>query len=319
MPVLHVIGAFGLAAAVTYLLVPPLIRLAQHLGLVKEPGGRHIHRHPTPLLGGAALFLGTASAGMLLATDWRFLTALSLAFAVGLLDDWLKCRGRELSALPKLFLQMLPALLWVSGGHTIRFLSHPLPNVGYILLPTWLSTLFTLIWLLGMMNAVNFIDGMDGLAAGVVQLSATFLALTALLRGDVAVAVWLAAIAGACLAFLRFNFHPAKVFMGDAGSNVLGFFLAALAIRGYLKTATLTSLAASFLFFAIPLFNVGFVLLRRLRLGKSFYRALTEGDLEHSFNVVSRKFRLTPTQTVALFWTMELVTSGLGAMLVLMR
>lgn len=307
--------AFAAALVLTYLLVPVAIRMAERTGMVKAPGGRHAHRVPTPLLGGVAIAAGIVIAGDLLAPNRMLTLSVLLSLLVGLIDDWAKCRGSELPAGPKLLLQLAPTAVWLGSGNTIRFLSNPLGE-GLILLPPYLDYMLTAAWLLGVTNAVNFIDGMDGLAAGVVSVASLSLSLIAMLQGSTGAAIWLAAATGSCLAFLRYNFYPAQVFMGDAGSNFLGFLLAALAVSSYLKTATLAGLGAPLLVLAVPLFNVGFVVFRRMRKGMTLYQALTVGDLEHSFNLVSRRFNLSQPETVLLFVLASSVTSGLGLFLI---
>lgn len=306
---LRALLAWAIAFGLTYWLTPRMMRLAQRTELVKEPGGRHIHAHPTPLLGGLALFGGVMAAALLLAPHPGLAVTLPLAMLAGLVDDVYKCRGRDLPALPKLTLQLLPALLLVAMGYTIHHVTNPFgPDMFY--LPWWLDYPLTIAWLVGMTNAINFLDGMDGLAAGVTGVAAFTLMVIALSMGAVTTAVWVAAAMGASVAFLRYNFHPAAVFMGDAGSNFLGFLLAAVAVTGYFKTATVAGVAAPLLVLAVPMFNVLFVVIRRMRQGKSLYQALTEGDLEHSFNVLNRTAGFNPMETVLVFLLVAMLASA---------
>ncbi|HWI63432.1 MAG TPA: MraY family glycosyltransferase [Symbiobacteriaceae bacterium] len=297
---LRVLLTWGLAFAITFWITPRLIPLAHRTGIVKKPGGRHIHTKPTPLLGGIALFAGVEVAAMLLAPDLALGITLPLALAAGLVDDYCKCKSKDLPALPKLVLQFLPAALLVALGHTIGHVSNPF-GPGMLILPWWIDIPLTMAWLVGMTNAINFLDGMDGLVAGLSAIAAFTLLVMALTLGAGQTAIWVAATLGACIAFLRYNFHPATIFMGDAGSNFLGFLLAALAVTGYFKAATLAGLAAPLLVLFIPMFNVAFVVIRRMRKGKSFVQALTEGDLEHSFNVFRQRMDFNPMETVLVF------------------
>jgi UDP-GlcNAc:undecaprenyl-phosphate GlcNAc-1-phosphate transferase len=301
------LGAFLLA----YLLTPQAARLAVRLGLVKYPGGRHLHKEPTPLLGGLALFAGIYIAGMIAAPDLALAICLPLAMISGLVDDWCKCKGVDLPALPKLILQLLPAVTFVLLGRTISYVSNPFDD-GVIVLPLWLDWGLTIAWLVGMTNAVNFLDGMDGLLAGVTSVAAFSLMVIALIKDAPFTASWMVAILGASLAFLRYNFPPAKLFMGDTGSNFLGFTLAALAVSGYFKAATLAGLVAPLLALFIPLFNVVFVILRRMRQGRSFVEALTVADLEHSFNVLGRRTGFNTMETVLVFILMGMLVSAVG-------
>lgn len=297
---LRLLLTWGIAFALTYWLTPRVARLAVRTGMVKKPGGRHIHASATPLLGGLALFAGIEGAAMLLAPNAALGITLPLALAAGLIDDYCKCTGADLPALPKLVLQLLPAGIFVAMGHTINHVSNPF-GPGMLILPWWIDIPLTMAWLVGMTNAMNFLDGMDGLLAGITAVAAFTLLIMAITQGAGETAVWVIATLGACLAFLRYNFHPASIFMGDGGSNFLGFLLAAIAVTGYFKAATLAGLAAPLLVLFIPMFNVAFVVLRRMRKGKTFLQALTEGDLEHSFNVFKQRMDFNPMETVLVF------------------
>ncbi|HYF91710.1 MAG TPA: MraY family glycosyltransferase [Symbiobacteriaceae bacterium] len=297
---LRVLLTWGIAFAVTFWLTPRMMRLAARTGLVKKPGGRHIHTKPTPLLGGLAMFAGIELAAMLLAPNLALGASMPLALAAGLVDDYCKCKGADLPALPKLILQFLPAAVLVGFGYTIGHVSNPF-GPGMLILPWWIDIPLTVAWLVGMTNAINFLDGMDGLVAGLTAVAAFTLLVMALTLGSAPTAIWVSATLGACLAFLRYNFHPASIFMGDTGSNFLGFLLASVAVTGYFKAATLAGLAAPLLVLFIPMFNVVFVVIRRMRKGKSFVQALTEGDLEHSFNVFKQRMDFNPMETVLVF------------------
>ncbi|MDB4898073.1 MAG: undecaprenyl-phosphate alpha-N-acetylglucosaminyl 1-phosphate transferase [Firmicutes bacterium] len=314
MPIeLRVLLAWGLAFAATYWLTPFMFRVADKTGIVDVPRGRHAHAQTTPLLGGLAIFAGVMLAAELLAPSLAFAVALPLALGAGLVDDYCKTHGKELPALPKLVLQLLPATTLVLLGHTIDHISNPFSG-GILILPWWLDYPLTLAWLIGMTNAVNFLDGMDGMVAGLTAVATFALLIIALVRGAAPTAVWVAATLGACIAFLRYNFPPASIFMGDTGSNFLGFLLAAIAVTGYFKVATLAGVAAPMLVLALPMLNVGFVIFRRMRKGKSLIQALTEADLEHSFNVFRRRTNFNPKETVLIFLlaAMALSLSALG-------
>lgn len=305
--------AWGIAFGLTYSLTPRMLRWAESTGMVQVPGGRHAHHRTTPLLGGLAIFAGTYAAAVPLAPNSGLAVSLPLALLAGLTDDYFKCHKGDLPALPKLVLQFLPASVLVLMGHTIDHISDPF-GPGMLSLPWWVDYPLTVIWLVGMTNAINFLDGMDGLVAGLVGVASFTLVIVALVKGSPLVAVWGAATLGSCIAFLRYNFHPARIFMGDAGSNFLGFLLAALAVTGYFKSATLAGISAPLLALFIPVFNAFFVVVRRMRQGKSLIEAFTRGDLEHSFNVLHRRSGFDPMETVLVFLmaAMLLSASALG-------
>lgn len=328
---LRVLASWGLSLLLTLWLIPRIMKLAERTGLVDHPGGRKTHAAPTPLLGGLAMVVPVLLAGVLLAPGapvaitaaasagraaavaprWVLPLAALLAFLIGLLDDYAKSRRRDLPALPKLLGQFAPALILVVAGVEINYFSNPLG--GVIFLPDWLDVPLTLCWLVGMTNAVNFIDGLDGLAAGVVGVATFTLTIVALALGQVNSAVWVAAVLGACIGFLRYNFPPARIFMGDAGANFLGFTVAAISLSGYFKTATVAGLVVPLFALGLPVLNGFFVVFRRMAKGRSFVQALSVADREHSFDVLKRRgYNTTETVLIFLLVAMALSAAGLG-------
>lgn len=307
MPIEYgVLATWVISFALVFWLTPHVARLAERTGVVDRPGGRHTHQKVTPMLGGLAIYLGIMAAAMLFAPSWPLLVTGTLALLVGFADDYSKSRGRELPPLPKIVGQLLPALVLMSwGGVTIGFLTNPF-GPGVLFLPWWIDYPLTLLWLVGMTNALNFIDGMDGLAAGVVSVAAFTLLVMALVRDAGQTAFWVAAILGANLAFLRYNFHPASVFMSDTGSNFLGFLLAAISVTGYFKATTLAGLAAPVLALSLPVLNGVFVVIRRLMNGQKFY----EGRRDHSFDLVMSRMGLNTMETVLAFLMVAMLLSG---------
>lgn len=298
-------GLFGLIIGAA--LTPATIPLALRLGLVDRPGGRKQHAAATPLLGGLALYLTVVTAVRLFdpGRGAGLLAAVSAAFGVGLFDDWAKTHGRELGPLPKLLMQLLPTLLFLAAGRRIFYLSNPFGTL--LVLPLPLDYVLTALWLLGITNTVNFIDGMDGLAAGIVAVGALTLLVVALRMGNPTAAVWLSALLGACLGFLRFNRPPARLFMGDSGSNFLGFTMAALSVEGYFKTATVMGLIVPVFALAVPVLNGLFVVLWRLASGRRIYEARSD----HSFNQLHRA-GLGQWQTVVVFVLLAAALSASG-------
>lgn len=303
---IQVIGTWIISFGLVYWLTPQAALLAERTGVVDRPGGRHTHKRITPMLGGIAIFTGTLAAAMAFAPDLPLFTAAALALLVGLADDLSKSRGWEMPPLPKFAGQLLPAVVLMTwGGVTIGYLTNPI-GPGVLYLPAWVDYPLTLLWLVGMTNAVNFIDGMDGLAAGIVSIASFTLLAMALVYGAGQTAVWVAAILGANLAFLRYNFHPASIFMGDAGSNFLGFILAAISVTGYFKATTLAGLAAPVLALSLPVLNGLFVVIRRLASGRKFY----EAGRDHSFDFIKARMGLNTMETVLTFLMVAMLLSG---------
>src|SRR2546425_486182 len=196
---------------------------------------------------------------------WGFVLAL-----VGVLDDF-----RGLPWWAKLGGQLSAAGIAVGFGLQIDRFTFPV--IGIQQLPDWVGVPATLLWIVAIMNMVNFLDGMDGLAAGICAISGSTFAVIALSLGKPGAAILSAIVAGACFGFLRHNFYPARIFMGDSGALLLGFTLATLSVQGLLKTAATVALFFPLIVLAIPIVDTGFVVLRRLK----YRQPITTPDLEH--------------------------------------
>jgi UDP-GlcNAc:undecaprenyl-phosphate/decaprenyl-phosphate GlcNAc-1-phosphate transferase len=261
--------AFLLAAAIAWLLVPYAERLAFRIGAIDQPKERGLHDKPMPRLSGLAIFVGIEVAGWIwLPGDGEshaiLLGAAAIA-AVGVVDDvW------EIPALPKLLGQVGAALIPVLAG--VRVDNLTLPFVGGFELG-WLAYPLTVIGIVAVVNVINFIDGVDGLAAGVCTIAAIALAVVALSLDRNAAGVLAALTAGGALGFLRHGFPPASSFMGDTGSNLLGYLLAIAAVQGALKTNAVVALILPLVVLAVPILDTGFVIAKRLKYRQPIYQA----------------------------------------------
>lgn len=267
------VGLTLVTALAVSLLATPLVKvLAQKMGAMDVPkDDRRMHHVPIPRMGGLAIFLGflIASLAFLPEIDRGMRSILYGAVVIvilGVLDDRFTLR-----ALPKLFVQIAAACIVVFYGNVrIDKLTNPF---GTTLSSFWnlgaLSYPLTIIWIVAITNAVNFIDGLDGLACGVSCISSVNLLVIALLVADAPVAVVVAAMTGACLGFVPYNFNPAKIFMGDTGSTFLGFMLACISIQGLFKAYTVISFAVPFLLLGLPIFDICFSVIRRVAHGKN--------------------------------------------------
>ncbi len=258
--------AFGLSMLIT----PISAWLGLRLGLADRPGGRRAHQGEVPRTGGLALFAGFMGAGLLVfalsalgvwpllsVEESKLLTGVLLgslfAFACGLWDD-----RRELGAGPQFAVQFIAALIAIAFEIFIERAT--LPIFGYIdKFPFWITYPLTIFWIMGMMNTVNWLDGLDGLAAGVAAIASLLFAIHAYSLGQTMVALFPLALAAACLGFLPYNFHPARIFMGSSGSMLLGFALAALSILAPAKVAT------ALLVLGIPILDVVWLIIQRWR------------------------------------------------------
>lgn len=270
---------FLMALVLTILLTPMVRSFAPEIGALDKPSERKVHSSTIPRTGGIAVYFGFLAAvlfGLLFLGGVRgavinlrpilgILLGGSIVLLTGLLDDIYHMRP-----LAKLSFQILGAGVAIYFGVEISFVTNPfngLLPLGYIAIP------LTLLWLVGMTNAINLIDGLDGLAAGVTAISAGTLFFVALRTHQLGAALLMLALSGAVLGFLRYNFFPASIFLGDAGSYFLGFTLAAASVIGVFKTTLVVALIVPLLILGVPIFDTLFAIFRRLKEKKSPFMA----------------------------------------------
>jgi UDP-GlcNAc:undecaprenyl-phosphate GlcNAc-1-phosphate transferase len=268
--------AYLAAAVATCALTPAARALAVRAGALDHPNERKVHTTPVATWGGLAIvagfLLGGLVAGGLHQIPARALVGVvaggvMVAF-VGFADDRV-----DISAKIKLLLQVICVLPLLLSGLTISMLSHPLVRGVEIILPVWLSWIITTVWVIAVTNAINLIDGLDGLAAGVAAICCVSLAFIALLWGQFPVAFLCAALAGAAVGFLPWNWHPARIIMGDTGAYFLGYVIAAVTIQGAFKMAAAIAIFVPLLVLAVPLFDTVLSPLRRFLRGRHPFAA----------------------------------------------
>jgi UDP-GlcNAc:undecaprenyl-phosphate GlcNAc-1-phosphate transferase len=267
------------ALVIVLVLTPAVGRAARYLRLADRPVEGVRARHEIPRLGGLALFFGIfvpSLAFLPLGGELRgILIGASIVTAVGALDDfrglpwWQKLGGQVLAA-------SIPA------GFGVWVQSFTFPIIGVHQVPSWIGVPVTVLGIVAVMNMVNFLDGLDGLAAGVCAISGATFAIIELSLGRIGAAILAAIVCGACLGFLRHNFYPARIFMGDSGALLLGYTLAAISVQGLLKTAALATLLLPLLVLAVPVLDTSFVVAKRLRSGQPLYVADAR-HLHHRF------------------------------------
>jgi UDP-GlcNAc:undecaprenyl-phosphate/decaprenyl-phosphate GlcNAc-1-phosphate transferase len=256
----------AIALTTTFGLTVPVRRLALHFGIVDHPNSRKLHRSPMPLLGGLAIYCGTVLA-VILTLDGQprgqifgILGAGTMLLITGILDD----RGL-LHHQVKLFVSMpLAAVTLAAMGIRWHVLSDFLPGPA----GGTADVALTLLWAVGITAAFSILDHMDGLVSGVAAIAASFFALLAIANGQVLVATLAAAVFGASLGFLRWNFKPARIFMGDGGAMFLGFMLATLGLKVRLTSApSAIAWMIPVLILAVPIFDTTLVMISRTRRG----------------------------------------------------
>jgi UDP-GlcNAc:undecaprenyl-phosphate/decaprenyl-phosphate GlcNAc-1-phosphate transferase len=282
---LAVVFTFLLAWVVTWRLIPKVRKFALRVGWADQPNARRLNREPLPNAGGLAIYAGVIAAIVLASllrpiefqnVPVQVLTILlggSILVLVGFIDDQF-----GLPSSVRLLVQILTALLLVANGISIKVaMGTPIDST--------LSILVTVLWVVGITNAINLMDGMDGLVGGVGFITAmSLLAVSAqpqLGENRAAATLVLAALAGGALGFLRHNFHPSRIIMGDAGAYFFGYVLAATAILGKLQTSTIFGLVPSVLFLLLPVLDTTQVVIRRLMAGKNPMNTPGKDHLHH--------------------------------------
>jgi UDP-GlcNAc:undecaprenyl-phosphate GlcNAc-1-phosphate transferase len=280
---------FLLAFFVTYLATPVVKILASKLNAFDMPNDRKVHSQPIPRLGGLAIYIGFLAAlvfamivsnflGVMInpGTIFGILAGGTLLVGIGIIDDI-----RGLRPTTKLIWQIVAAFIVIYSGVEISFITNPFNGIwpiGIYAVP------LTLLWIVGLTNAINLIDGLDGLATGVTAISALTLFFVALRTHQIGAAFLMLALGAAALGFLRFNFSPAKIFLGDSGSLFLGFILASSSVIGVLKTTLVVALIVPVLILGVPIFDTLFAIGRRLKNRKSPF----EADNKHIHHMLLR-------------------------------
>lgn len=263
--ILTVLAAVLAAAVISFVLTPLVKHFSMRFGFVDIPKDeRRMHNQPIPTIGGLAIFAAFFLVVLVMSNISRqligMLTGSLIIVLLGVVDD-----KYDLDAKFKFLIQILAAVIPVTQGCVIRYISNPLPIADYPYLPLrFLAIPCTIIWIVALTNAVNFIDGLDGLSVGVCSISCLSMGVIAIALGQGSEAVILGALLGACLGFLPYNMNPAKIFMGDTGATFLGFMLGCMSVSGLFKVYTVISFAVPILVLGVPLFDITFAFIRRL-------------------------------------------------------
>lgn len=318
---LYALGAALVAAMLTSLMVPPVTRLAFALRALDHPDTRKLQTSAVPRLGGVAILvglaLGTGFAGVSRWGEWDNLQrsemlvlalATGLVFLVGVVDDLV-----GVSIAKKFVCQLLAGVLLVQIGWSFEVLR--LPFLGVIQLG-WFGPIVSLLWIVGVTNAVNLIDGLDGLASGIVAIIATSVLAYSVVQGNAGTVLLMAGTAGSCLGFLRHNWEPAKIFMGDSGSLTLGFLLAASTVHSSLKAPAAVAILVPLLALGLPVIDTLLVMAVRFLdrphspLAERFL-LMFHADRQHLHHLLAH-FATERTRTVKVLYLVAMSFCGMA-------
>ncbi len=314
---LNYLIAFVLSLSLMLVLTPLLRKLAIKIDYQEKPKineERKIHTESKPYLAGLGIFFAFWVCYFVIIRDfssksWLLLLSSTMIFGIGMLDDWFKIKGRDMTALPKLLVQLAACILVYTAG--VQFVGFTnIFNGEYVLLPSWLQFTLTITWLLGVTTVMNFMDGMDGLAGGLTCISACTLFVVAMAKGNAYSAVMGIVLVGICLGYLKYNKFPAKILMGDAGATFLGFMLAIISLDGAFKQTTVISIFVPVLALGLPIFDNIFVIFKRMKNRKPIYI----GDATQIHYRLLKK-GLTQKQVVAFLYLISLSLNLLAIIL----
>lgn len=310
--VIKVLVAFFAAGILSFLLTPPVKRLAHRIGAIDVPkDARRMHKKPIPRLGGLAIYIAFMIVCLAMNRPTMQNVTIFIGSAIivvlGIFDD-----RNALGPKFKFCIQLIAAAIPVVFGNLrIELITNPNVFSDNLYLEFGvLSIPITIIWIVAITNAVNLIDGLDGLAVGVSAIACMTMLAVSLLINEVGIAVILAALAGACVGFMPYNLNPASIFMGDTGSTFLGYMLATLSIQGMFKVYAIISFAVPFLILGLPIFDTAFAFLRRILSGRSPFSP-DRGHVHH--RLIDMGFN--QKQTVAILYAISTVLGLLAVVL----
>ena len=296
---LQYVVPFVIALVVSYALTPSVKKLAIKIGAVDRPNARKVHTHVIPRLGGLAIYIVFMAAVLFCVPLQHELVGMLLGctaiVAVGIWDDI--C---NIPAKVKLVGQILAACIPIAFGIQIEWLTNPFGDI--IVLPELIAIPVTIFWIIGFTNTVNLIDGLDGLAAGVAFIASISMFLLAYNLNQFLPALVIVSMAGAALGFLQYNFNPAKIFMGDTGSMLLGYTLSVAAVLGLVKTAATVALVVPIIALGLPILDTTFAIIRRKMSGVPIFQP-DKGHLHHRLLALG----MTQKQAVLIMYFVSMI------------
>lgn len=303
-----------LSAVIISLLITPLVKkIAFKINAIDVPNDeRRVHNCPIPKMGGLAIYISFVLVFLInikhsIASDYGLIIGSFIIIVGGIIDDIKTLRPRY-----KLIFQVLATFCLIFSGTAIKLVTnpfygiHPYINLGLLSIP------ITIVWVIGITNAFNLIDGLDGLAAGIAFISSITLMIVALINGRYETVILTTILSGAILGFIPYNFNPATIFMGDTGSQLLGFLLAAISIDGAIKSATSLVIAVPLLALGLPIYDTLFAMIRRKANGKP----IMEGDKGHLHHRLLN-LGLNQKQAVIIMYITSAMLGGLAVIAML--
>ncbi len=308
---------FAISLVVALLVTPIARKIAIRLGAIDRPTGRRVNKKPVPRMGGIAIFAGIAAAFALQYVGtmhwgwpvvlvpsprmrinyWMLVLAFVVIFATGLIDDKVSLKPKQ-----KLAGQIIAAVIAVAGGLVIGDIADPFTPNGFISLG-WLAYPVTVVYLVAYVNIINLIDGLDGLAAGISAIASFTMFVLSVMAGRLDSAALSIAVTGSSLGFLRYNFHPASIFMGDSGSLTLGFALGCASLLSVTRFAGLTTMIVPLVIAAVPILDTLSAIVRRTRAHVSVGQA-DRGHIHH--RLMDEGFDQRQAVLVMYAWTLLL-------------
>ncbi|OQX14963.1 MAG: hypothetical protein BWK80_41360 [Desulfobacteraceae bacterium IS3] len=312
-----IISIFILSLALSLILTPQVRNIALKYNIIDIPSDRKVHSQPIPRIGGVSIYLSfflpflsvlfySTQILDLLSLNTQMIHLIlgaSMVFGLGVIDDiW------GLGPKLKFAVQITAAVVAYAGGIKITIISLPLVQDWHL---AWLSLPVTIFWFVLVINAINLIDGLDGLAAGISLFASLVLLVLCVISKKLFVAMGLAALGGATLGFLRYNFNPASIFMGDSGSYFLGYMLAALSIMGAIKSQTTVAMLIPVIALGVPLIDTVIAPIRRFILGQRLFHP-DKGHLHHKL----MKYGFTHRNAVLVLYVMAISMGIISVILV---
>jgi len=297
-----------ITALISMLITPLVKKLAIRVNAIDVPKDeRRVHIKPIPVMGGLAIYISFVIGtilynGVLTTSQTGIIIGATIIVIGGIIDDI-----KELRPKYKLLIQIIAAICLLMSGIKISMITNPFGGFYPFLSTGWINIPVTIIWIVGVTNAFNLIDGLDGLAAGIAFISCVTLMIVSILNGRLEAAFLTAVLSGAILGFLPYNFNPASIFMGDTGSQLLGFLLAAISIEGAIKSATAFVIAVPILAFGLPIYDTLFAMIRRKVNGNPIMQA-DKGHLHHRLLDMG----LSQKQAVVIMYFISAILGGIA-------